>query len=109
MSSAADRKRKTREMRKAGYLGSPRIRIHRDALDRLVASGDLAEDEAWKAEAGELGPVVQAIEALINGGDIEKLRAEDAPQVDAAPPALPVKSHCPPKVQRKAEKLVFTY
>jgi hypothetical protein len=109
VSSAADRKDKSRKLRRLGYLGSPRIRIHRDALDRLVASGDLAEDEAWKAEAGELGPVVQAIEAIINGGDIEKLRAQDAPQIGAEPSAFPVESHRPPKVQRKAEKLVFTY
>ena len=46
MRSGAERKARTRELRRLGYQGQIAFQIHEDGIDQLIALGELTENEA---------------------------------------------------------------
>src|SRR5689334_13370744 len=68
MSSGAERKSRTRELRRLGYRGQIAFQIHEDGIDQLIALGKLDE-----SEADDLDHVARVVETLINADGIERL------------------------------------
>ena len=73
MSTGAERKARTRELRRQGYRGQISFQIHDDGIDQLIALGLLGE-----SEANDLDRITEVVERLINVGGIERLIICDA-------------------------------
>ena len=80
------------------------MRFRRNGIDRLIAAGDLTEDEAENLDL-----VTEAIASLVNGGGIERLRELETTQASAEEPSSESESARPAKVKCKADKPLFTY
>jgi hypothetical protein len=111
MSSAADRKSKSRELRRLGYRGVISFPIHEDGIDRLIAASELTEDEADSLEF-----IADAVANLVNGGGVEGLGALEKQSIESTgargPAETPEQSPAPlrhARIERKHEKPLLTF
>jgi hypothetical protein len=104
MSSGAERKARTRELRRLGYRGEIAFQIHEDAIDRLVALGALSEGEAT-----DLDCITEAVERLINARGLEQLITGCTQHLPEEDERLPDQSPRPQMARPGPDDILFTY
>ena len=103
MSSGAERKARTRELRRLGYRGQIAFQIHEDGVDQLIALGEVSE-----SEAEDLSHVSEVVETLINGGGLQRRITGNAQHLFADSEELP-QPRRPQKVRAEIDEVLFIY
>ena len=104
MSSGAERKSRTRELRRLGYRGQIAFQIHEDGIDQLIALGKLDE-----SEADDLDHVARVVETLINADGIERLITASAQRRLTEIENLPTQTGGPQRAREVPNDVPFIY
>ena len=104
MSSGAERKARTRELRRLGYRGQIAFQIHDDGIDQLIVLGKLDE-----SEADDLDRIAEVVEGLINSSGLERLITGRAQPALAESNGTSTPAQRPHRTQETVDDVPFIY
>ena len=103
MTPSSERKARSREIRREGYVGIVPVLVHESAVDRLIAMGELAEEDSHN-----LKRIGEAFGGLINAGALEgAVVANPGREDDPTGGAGITAKTTPDKPRRKVEDPLF--